>query len=64
MGRCATSDPRRRDLPAAARVPHSPQRMPDSIGLVIERRRLPDRAGRLLWFCERCNHKIYEEFFR
>ncbi|MDR3388940.1 MAG: 3-hydroxyanthranilate 3,4-dioxygenase [Rudaea sp.] len=45
------------------RVPHSPQRMADSIGLVIERRRLPDERDGLLWFCERCNHKLYEEFF-
>jgi 3-hydroxyanthranilate 3,4-dioxygenase len=60
-----------RDIPIRAgeifllppRVPHSPQRMPDSIGLVIERRRLPDERDGLLWFCEQCNHKLYEEFF-
>ena len=46
-----------------ARVPHSPQRLPDSIGLVIERKRLPHEEDGLLWFCERCNHKIYEEYF-
>ncbi|MEH6414074.1 3-hydroxyanthranilate 3,4-dioxygenase [Pseudomonas sp. CGJS7] len=46
-----------------ARVPHSPQRMPDSIGLVIERKRLPHEDDGLLWFCEQCNHKIYEEYF-
>ena len=46
-----------------ARVPHSPQRMPDSIGLVIERRRLAGEQDGLLWFCERCNHKLYEEYF-
>ena len=45
------------------RVPHSPQRMPDSVGLVIERKRLPHEKDGLLWFCERCNHKLYEEFF-
>ncbi|HXD83327.1 MAG TPA: 3-hydroxyanthranilate 3,4-dioxygenase, partial [Rudaea sp.] len=44
-------------------VPHSPQRMPDSIGLVIERKRLAHEKDGLLWFCERCNHKLYEEFF-
>lgn len=60
-----------RDIPIKAgetfllppRVPHSPQRMPDSVGLVIERRRLPQELDGLLWFCEQCNHKIYEEFF-
>ena len=46
-----------------ARVPHSPQRLPDSIGLVIERKRLPHEDDGLLWFCERCNHKVYEEYF-
>ena len=45
------------------RVPHSPQRMADSVGLVIERRRLPHEKDGLLWFCEQCNHKLYEEYF-
>ena len=60
-----------RDIPIRAgetfllppRVPHSPQRLPDSIGLVIERKRLPHELDGLLWFCERCNDKLYEEFF-
>jgi len=64
-------DGRVRDIPIRAgevfylppRVPHSPQRMAGSIGLVIERRRLPHEKDGLLWFCERCNHKLYEEFF-
>ncbi len=46
-----------------ARVPHSPQRLPDSIGLVIERKRLAHEQDGLLWFCERCNHKLYDEYF-
>ena len=60
-----------RDIPIRAgemfylppRVPHSPQRMPDSIGLVIERRRLAHEKDGLMWFCERCNHRLYEEYF-
>ena len=44
-------------------MPHSPQRLPDSIGLVIERKRLPHEDDGLLWFCEKCNHKLYEEYF-
>ena len=64
-------DGRARDIPIRAgetfllppRVPHSPQRMEGSIGLVIERRRLPGELDGLLWFCERCNHKLYEETF-
>ncbi|MFC4821155.1 3-hydroxyanthranilate 3,4-dioxygenase [Dokdonella ginsengisoli] len=64
-------DGRVRDIPIRAgevfylppRVPHSPQRMPDSVGLVIERKRLPHEQDGLLWFCERCNHPLYEEYF-
>ena len=46
-----------------ARIPHSPQRAAGSVGLVVERKRLPGEADGLMWFCERCNHKLYEEFF-
>jgi 3-hydroxyanthranilate 3,4-dioxygenase len=60
-----------RDIPIRAgetfllppRTPHSPQRFADSIGLVIERKRLPHEQDGLLWFCERCNTKLYEEYF-
>ena len=60
-----------RDIPIKAgevfylppRVPHSPQRMAGSVGLVVERKRLAHEQDGLLWFCERCNHKLYEEFF-
>jgi 3-hydroxyanthranilate 3,4-dioxygenase len=45
------------------RVPHSPQRGPDSIGLVIERKRLSHELDGLRWYCENCNHPLYEEFF-
>ncbi len=44
-------------------IPHSPQRMPDSIGLVIERKRLHYEQDALMWFCENCNEKLYEQFF-
>lgn len=46
-----------------ANTPHSPQRMADSIGLVIERKRLSHEQDALMWFCEKCNHSLYEEFF-
>lgn len=47
-----------------AKVPHSPVRGENSIGLVIEK----VRAGRgftdgLLWFCENCNNKLYDAYF-
>ena len=48
-----------------AKVPHSPVRHKGSIGLVIERKRkdLPADDG-LLWFCDNCNHKLYEVYFK
>jgi len=62
---------RARDIPIKAgevfylppRTPHSPQRMANSIGLVVERKRLPHEKDGLMWFCETCNHKLFEEFF-
>jgi 3-hydroxyanthranilate 3,4-dioxygenase len=48
-------------LPAL--LPHSPQRRPDTVGLVVERRRRQGEQDGLQWYCERCNHKLYEEFF-
>ena len=47
-----------------ARVPHSPQRFADTVGVVIERRRRPGELDGLMWFCEHCNAKLYEEFFQ
>lgn len=47
-----------------ARVPHSPVRHAGSIGLVVERKRLDlDAKDGLLWFCDNCNHKLYEAYF-
>ena len=47
-----------------AKTPHSPVREANSIGLVVEKKRLgqaiPDG---LLWFCDNCNHKLYEVYF-
>jgi 3-hydroxyanthranilate 3,4-dioxygenase len=44
------------------KVPHSPQRFSDTIGLVIERKRLPEELDGFMWFCDKCNHKLYEEY--
>lgn len=44
-------------------VPHSPQRMPNSIGLVIERHRLAHENDGLQWYCPNCNAKIFEKYF-
>lgn len=45
------------------RVPHSPIRPANTVGLVIERKRKADEKDGLLWFCDNCNHKLYEEYF-
>ena len=45
------------------KVPHSPQRTAGSVGLVIERKRDPQHEDGLMWFCQNCNHKLYEERF-
>ena len=44
-----------------ARVPHSPQRGPNTVGVVIERVREGDVQDAFLWFCENCGNKLYEE---
>ncbi|MBV6654582.1 MAG: 3-hydroxyanthranilate 3,4-dioxygenase [Mameliella sp.] len=45
------------------RIPHSPQRPADTVGLVIERYRKEDEMDKLMWFCDNCNHKLHEEVF-
>lgn len=45
------------------RVPHNPIRGANTIGLVIERKRRDTEKDGLLWFCENCNNKLYEEYF-
>lgn len=46
----------------AGNVPHSPQRPAGTVGLVLERRRLPHERDGFLWVCDVCNAKVYEEF--
>lgn len=45
-------------------VPHSPQREANSVGIVIERIRKEGDVDGLQWYCEKCNHKLYEEYFK
>lgn len=44
------------------RIPHNPIRGANTIGLVIERKRREGELDGLLWFCENCNSKLYEEY--
>jgi 3-hydroxyanthranilate 3,4-dioxygenase len=47
-----------------ANVPHSPMRPANSVGLVIEKvRKGTNLQDGLLWFCEKCNHKLHEAYF-
>jgi 3-hydroxyanthranilate 3,4-dioxygenase len=45
-----------------ARVPHSPRRPDNTVGLVIERKRDPGQLDGFQWYCENCGHKLHEEF--
>jgi 3-hydroxyanthranilate 3,4-dioxygenase len=63
-------DGQHRDLPIRegeilllpGNVPHSPQRPAGTVGLVIERKRLPHENDGFVWFCAKCGEKLYEEF--
>lgn len=44
------------------KVPHSPQRGPNTVGLVIEKVRQGKEIDGFLWFCENCDTKLYEEY--
>lgn len=46
-----------------AKVPHSPQRGPNTVGIVVEKVRQGNETDGFLWFCENCNEKLYEEYF-
>ena len=48
------------------RVPHSPQRRADTVGLVIERRRKEEWEDGLRWYCRQpgCGEVVYEDRFR
>lgn len=46
------------------RIPHSPQRGPNTIGLVVEQKRQPGEKDACMWFCENCNQELHKaEFF-
>ena len=46
------------------KVPHSPQRPVNTVGLVVERKRTPGELDGFLWFCEKCGNKLYEEYMQ
>ncbi len=46
-----------------SKVPHSPQRKENTVGLVIEYPRSQGMMDALEWYCEACGHQIYREEF-
>ena len=44
------------------KVPHSPQRFENTVGLVVERKRLPEELDGFMWYCNHCNNLLYEEY--
>jgi len=47
------------------KVPHSPQRGPNTVGLVIERQRAKDEFDSCIWFCDNkeCNNELHKADF-
>lgn len=45
------------------KVPHSPQRKANTVGLVVEYKREKDMMDALEWYCESCNNQLYREEF-
>ncbi len=44
------------------RVPHSPHRFTDTVGLVVERKRLDHELDGFIWYCDECDRPLYEEY--
>jgi 3-hydroxyanthranilate 3,4-dioxygenase len=45
------------------KVPHSPQRKANTVGLVIEYPRSKGMMDALEWYCEKCGNQLYREKF-
>tara|TARA_B100000131_G_scaffold322508_1_gene376677 strand:- start:991 stop:1497 length:507 start_codon:yes stop_codon:yes gene_type:complete len=41
-------------------VPHSPQRYNNTVGLVIERKRVINELDKFQWYCDHCHHILYD----
>jgi len=44
-------------------VPHSPQRGPGTIGMVVERRRPPGEMEHMVFYCENCGELVCDQEF-
>ncbi len=43
-------------------IHHSPQRFENTVGLVIERKRVGGELDGFVWYCDECHTKIHEEY--
>ena len=43
------------------RIPHSPQRFENTVGLVVERKRRESELDAFQWYCDECNTLLYEK---
>ena len=46
------------------KVPHSPQRFKNTVGLVVERKRREGELDAFQWFCDECSELLYEEYLQ
>ena len=44
------------------KVPHSPQRFENSVGLVVERKRREGELDAFQWYCDKCYELLYEKY--
>src|SRR5687767_1807424 len=45
-------------------IPHSPIRGANTVGMVIERKRKENEKDGLMWFCDKCNNKLFDKYFK
>ena len=46
-----------------AGVPHRPQRGPNTLGMVVERRRPPHETEHMIFYCDKCDALVYDKVF-